>query len=99
MIGKTISHYRIIEKIGQGGMGEVFPADDRSLRRKVSLKSLPPEMQQDDTARKRFIREAHSAAALYRPFICHIKEVSECDGQDFIVMEYVPRHRSAGLSP
>src|SRR5512137_548246 len=89
MIGKTVSHYRIIEKIGQGGMGEVFLADDASLHRKVALKFLPPDMQQDSAAHKRFLREAHSAAALDHPFICHINEVAESDGRDFIVMEYV----------
>src|SRR5512143_3908125 len=89
MIGKTISHYRILEKIGQGGMGEVFLADDTSLHRKVALKFLPPDMQQDAAAHKRFLREAHSAAALDHPFICHINEVAESDGRDFIVMEYV----------
>src|SRR5512135_1561206 len=89
VIGKTVSHYRIIDKIGQGGMGEVFLADDTSLHRKVALKFLPPEMQQDATARKRFLREARSAAALDHPYICHINEASESDGQGFIVMEYV----------
>ena len=89
MIGKTISHYKILEKIGQGGMGEVFLANDISLHRKVALKFLPPAMQQDVTAHKRFIREARSAAALDHPYICHINEVGESDGQDFIAMEYV----------
>ncbi len=89
MIGKTLDHYKILEKIGQGGMGEVFLAEDTSLHRKVALKFLPPAMLQDATARKRFIREARSAAALDHPYICHINEVGESDGQDFIVMEYV----------
>ena len=89
LIGRTIAHYRIIEKIGEGGMGEVFLADDTSLHRKVALKFLPPRMQQDEAAHKRFIREAHSAAALDHPFICHINEVGESEGRDFIVMEYV----------
>ena len=89
MIGRTLGHYRILEKIGQGGMGEVFLAEDASLHRKVALKFLPPAMQQDPIAHKRFIREARSAAALDHPFICHINEVAESDGQDFIVMEYV----------
>jgi serine/threonine-protein kinase len=89
MIGKALGHYRILEKIGQGGMGEVFLAEDASLHRKVALKFLPTEMQQDDTARKRFIREARSAAALDHPYICHINEVGESEGQDFIAMEYV----------
>jgi eukaryotic-like serine/threonine-protein kinase len=89
MIGKTVSHYRIIDKIGQGGMGEVFLADDTSLQRKVALKFLPPDMQQDSAAHKRFLREARSAAALDHPYICHINEVAESGGRDFIVMEYV----------
>jgi serine/threonine protein kinase len=89
MIGEAVSHYRIIEKIGQGGMGEVFLADDTSLHRKVALKFLPPDMQQDSAAHKRFLREARSAAALDHPYICHINEVAESGGRDFIVMEYV----------
>jgi serine/threonine protein kinase len=89
LTGQTINHYRITEKIGAGGMGEVFLAEDTSLHRKVALKFLPPAMQQDETARKRFIREARSAAALDHPYICHINEVAAVNGQDFIVMEYV----------
>ena len=88
-IGQTVSHYRITKKLGQGGMGEVFLAHDATLDRKVALKFLPPGMQQDDAAHKRFIREAKSAAALDHPYICHINEVAESDGQDFIAMEYV----------
>jgi eukaryotic-like serine/threonine-protein kinase len=89
MIGKILGHFRILDKIGQGGMGEVFLAEDTSLHRKVALKFLPPDMQRDETAHKRFIREARSAAALDHPFICHINEVAEFGGRDFIVMEYV----------
>jgi len=89
LIGRTIAHYRIVEKIGQGGMGEVFLAEDTSLHRNVALKFLSPEMQQDPVAHKRFLREAHSAAALAQPYICGIYEVSEFEGKDFIVMEYV----------
>lgn len=70
-------------------MGEVFLAEDTSLRRKVALKFLPPEMQQDESAHKRFVSEARSAAALDHPNICTIHEVSAVDGKDFIVMEYV----------
>ncbi len=70
-------------------MGEVYLADDATLQRKVALKFLPPGMQQDDSAHKRFIREAKSAAALDHPYICHINEVCEAEGKDFIVMEYV----------
>ena len=89
MIGKTLGRYRVLEKIGRGGMGEIFLAEDTSLRRRVALKFLPPEMQQDAAARKRFLREARSAAALDHPYICHINEVAELDDRDFIVMEYV----------
>ena len=89
MVGKTISHYKILEKIGQGGMGEVFLAQDTKLDRKVALKFLPEELQQDTTARKRFLREAKSAAALDHPFICHIHEVGEAEGKSFIAMEYI----------
>jgi serine/threonine protein kinase len=89
MIGKTLGRYRVLEKIGRGGMGEVFLAEDTSLHRHVALKFLPPEMQKDAEARKRFIREAQSAAALDHPYICHINEVAESDGRNFIVMEYV----------
>jgi serine/threonine protein kinase/dienelactone hydrolase len=89
LIGRTIAHYRIVEKIGQGGMGEVFLADDTSLHRKVALKFLPPEMQQDSVAHKRMLREAHSAAALDHPYICSVHEVGNSEGKDFIVMEYL----------
>ena len=89
MIGKEISHYKIIEKIGQGGMGEVFLAHDTSLDRKVAVKFLPEYLKQDETARKRFVREARSAAALDHPFICAIHEVGEAEGKSFIVMEYL----------
>ncbi|MBZ5500126.1 MAG: protein kinase [Acidobacteriia bacterium] len=88
-IGQSISHYRITEKIGAGGMGEVFLAEDTSLNRKVAMKFLPPEMQRDETAHRRFIREARSAAALDHPFICHINEVAKSGDRDVIVMEYV----------
>jgi len=89
MIGRTLGRYRILLKIGRGGMGEVFLAEDTSLHRRVALKFLPPEMQQDGEALKRFVREARSAAALDHPYICHINEVAESEGRDFIVMEYV----------
>jgi serine/threonine protein kinase/Tfp pilus assembly protein PilF len=89
MIGKTLGRYRVLEKIGRGGMGEVFLAEDMSLHRRVALKFLPPEMQQDPEAHRRFVREARSAAALDHPYICHINEVAESEGRDFIVMEYV----------
>jgi serine/threonine protein kinase len=89
MIGTSLSHYRIVSQIGAGGMGEVFLAEDLSLGRSVALKLLPPEMQQDELARRRFLREARLAAALNHPNICSIYEVGEVGGTDFIAMEYV----------
>ena len=86
---ETIGSYRILELLGEGGMGQVYLAEDTSLERQVALKFLPQEMQADETARKRFQREAKSAAALDHPFICHIHEIGEVDGQGYIAMEYV----------
>ena len=81
MIGRTISHYRVLKKIGKGGMGEVYLAEDARLGRKVALKFLPDDLQQDETARKRFLREAKSAAAIDHPYICKIYDVGEHQGQ------------------
>ncbi len=88
-VGQTILHYRVLEKIGEGGMGEVFVAKDASLNRKVALKFLPDKMQKDPAARKRFMRGARAAAALDNPHICRIYGVGESEGKDFIVMEYI----------
>ncbi|MFC1629140.1 protein kinase [Gemmatimonadota bacterium] len=89
MIGKTISHYKIVDKLGEGGMGQVYLADDTSLDRKVALKFLPEDLQQDPTARKRILREAKAAAALDHPYICNIFQVGEEEDIAFIAMEYV----------
>jgi eukaryotic-like serine/threonine-protein kinase len=104
VIGQQISHYRILSRIGQGGMGEVFLAEDLSLDRKVALKFLPTTRADDESARRRLIREAHSAARLDHPFICKIYEVGQSDGQPFIAMEYVEgttlgRHIAHGPLP
>ncbi|MGB5341535.1 MAG: serine/threonine-protein kinase, partial [Thermoanaerobaculia bacterium] len=89
MIGTTLSQYRILEKIGEGGMGEVYLAEDTSLKRKVALKVLPAEMAADPERLARFKREAESVAALNHPNIVTIHSVEEVDGTHFLTMEWV----------
>ncbi|MCI0563746.1 MAG: serine/threonine protein kinase, partial [Nitrososphaera sp.] len=89
MISKTISHYHVISKLGAGGMGEVYLAEDSRLGRKVALKLLPASFQYDPERSSRFLREARAASALNSPNIAHIYDIGEHEGSKFIIMEYV----------
>src|SRR5215831_11235109 len=89
MIGKTIAHYKVVGKLGEGGMGVVYKARDLYLDRFLALKLLPPERVADPERKRRFIQEARAASALNHPNIVHIYELGEFEGAQFIAMEYV----------
>ena len=99
LIGTTLSHYHVTERLGAGGMGVVYRARDQRLHRDIALKLLPAESVADPNARARLVREARTASALNHPHICTIYEVGEVDGLVYIAMECVAGQRLSDLGP
>src|SRR5215475_11054409 len=99
MIGRTVSHYQILERLGQGGMGVVYKALDTHLDRLVAIKVLPPERVADADRKRRFVQEAKAASALNHPNIVTIHDIDSADGIDFIAMELVAGKTLDGSIP
>src|SRR5881409_3002272 len=99
MIGRVISHYRILDKLGEGGMGVVYKGHDLNLDRMVALKVLLPDKVADPERKLRFVQEAKSASALNHPNIITIHDIASEDGVDFIVMEYIPGRTLDQVTP
>ena len=89
MIGQTISHYKILEKLGEGGMGVIYKAEDTKLKRTVAIKFLPKRLAVHGDERERFIQEAQAASSLNHPNICVIHEIDEINNETYMVMEYI----------
>src|SRR5512136_791933 len=99
MIGRTLAHFEILEKLGEGGMGVVYKARDTHLDRLVAIKVLPAEKVADAERRRRFVQEARAASALNHPHIITVHDIAQADGLDFIVMEHVDGKTLDALIP
>ena len=99
MIGRTLSHYKILQKLGSGGMGDVYLAEDSDLGRQIALKVLPPDLAESEERRSRFQREAKAVAALNHPHIVTVHSVEEVEGVHFITMELVRGKTLAEVIP